>query len=246
MPPTLPDATRIHLPLGAGTIAATVHQNGPPRPTFLNVHDDEDTSVAAGLANLAEFGGRLIELTHSGDRLIRFALAGGDEYQFDPNRMFSEAGIAATLVRHSQYTEAAHAAIRSFAAAYLERFALASEPVLIALHNTTIGPFSVASFAPGGDLAADAAAVHQASRHSPFDFFYVTEPAHFARLREQDWNVVLQDNGRVRDDGSLSVFCARRGIPYLNVEAEMGRRSVQIAMLRAVRELLGGEGPRVG
>ena len=79
---------------------------GDPAPTFLNVHNDEDTSVAAGLANLAEFGGRLIELVHTGERLISFTLD-GRRYVFDPNRVFSDTGIEKTLKKEGPHTPAA-------------------------------------------------------------------------------------------------------------------------------------------
>src|SRR5580700_7911542 len=98
--------TRIPFKLGDGEIHAVVHQLGSTRPTMLNVHDDEDTSVAAGLANIKEFGGRVIELAHSGARLITFTLAGA-EYSFDPNRIFSDAGITETLKKKSVYSPAA-------------------------------------------------------------------------------------------------------------------------------------------
>ena len=40
------------------------------------------------------------------------------------------------------------------------------------------------------------------------------------------------------DDGSLSVHFAKMGIPYVNVEAEMGHLNAQIDMVRAAREML--------
>ncbi len=224
--------------LGDTTVRAVVHERHPSRPTFLNVHDDEDTSVTAGLANLAEFGGRIIELVHIGERLVSFHLA-GHFYQFDPNRIFSEAGITGTLERHSRHSPEAQAVIRAFAQDYLARFQLNNEPLIIALHNATPGPFSVASFLPGAYLGSDAAAVAVSPRCDPYDFIFVTEPVHFEYLKGRDLNVVLQDNQRVTDDGSLSVHFARLGIPYLNVEAEMKNLSAQIAMLRVVREMIG-------
>ncbi len=51
-------------------------------------------------------------------------------------------------------------------------------------------------------------------RRSKFDFFYVTEKKFFAYLAERDFNVVLQNNEKVTDDGSLSVHFAKRvGVP---------------------------------
>jgi hypothetical protein len=45
------------------------------------------------------------------------------------------------------------------------------------------------------------------------------------------YHIVLQDNTNVTDDGSLSVFCARGGIDYVNVEAEHGHLVRQLKMM---------------
>jgi hypothetical protein len=49
---------------------------------------------------------------------------------------------------------------------------------------------------------------------------------------------MLQDNANVPDDGSMSVYFARQGIPYLNIEANNGHLKEQIEMVRAAREML--------
>lgn len=227
----------IPLRLGDDRIHAVVHQHLSAVPTMINVHDDEDTSVAAGRANIERHGGRVIELVHSGQRLITFHL-NGQKYAFDPNRIFSDAGITATLKKHSSYSEAAHAAIKSFAKQYLQQFDLDKEPVIIALHNTVDGIFSIKSFSSTGLFGSDAAAVHISPRRSIFDFFYVTETRFYDFLKDRDFNVVLQDNDQATEDGSLSVYFAKQGIPYINVEAEMNHLTEQIGMLEVVREML--------
>jgi hypothetical protein len=228
----------IKFKIGDSEVRAVVHSNKTPKPTFLNVHDDEDTSVAAGKANIAKFGGQLIELVHSGERLITFGL-GGQKYSFDPNRMFSDAGIKATLKLRSHYSTIAHAAIKKFADEYLAQFALNREPVILALHNTVDGFFSVASFTPSYYLGAEAADVFISPRRSKFDFFFVTDRIFFESLKKLDFNVVLQNNERATDDGSLSVHFAKLNIPYINIEAEMTHLDEQIEMLRAVRKIIG-------
>jgi hypothetical protein len=228
---------KIAFPLGDDQIHAVVHQQGPPQPTMVNVHDDENTSVEAGLANINRFGGRLIELVHSGERFVTFQID-RDRFSFDPNRIFSDAGIEDTLKKQSHYSKTAHAAIKSFAAKYLEHFALDREPAVIALHNTVDGIFSVESFIPSGYLGSNAASVHVNPKRSKFDFIYVTEQQFYDYLVKRDFNVVLQDNINVTDDGSMSVYFSRRHIPYINIEAEMRHLQNQIEMVNAAREML--------
>ncbi len=231
--------TKVTFKLGKTEIQALVHQADGAGLTMLNVHDDEDTSVQAGLANIQKYGGRVIELAHSGERLITFGL-GGRNYSFDPNRIFSDTGIAETLKLQSAWSAEAHAEVRAFAAAYLSRFALESEPVIVALHNTMEGPFSVESFLPAGNYGSSVAEIQVNPERSKFDFFYVTNRRFFEYLKRLDFNVVLQDNERVADDGSLSVHFSRKGIPYINVEAEVRHLPAQIEMLKVVREMLAG------
>ena len=232
---------KIPLKIGNSVLTVEVFQRGEPSPTMLNVHDDEDTSVAAGQVIIEQSGGRLIALTHSGKRHVRFSLE-GERYAFDPNRIFSDTGIGETLAAQSRWSEPAHRAVKQFAALYLESFALDREPVIIALHNTEDGTYSVRSYLPGAEHAATAAAIHASEQRSKFDFFYVTDRRFFDHLKRSDFNVVLQNNAQVPDDGSLSVHFARRGIPYLNIEAEQGHLNAQIDMVRAAREMLGDLG----
>ena len=223
--------------LGNDKIHAVVHQKPPATLTMINVHHDESTSVEAGVANLNRQGGRLIELVHSGARLVVFHLD-GQKYTFDPNRIFSDAGIKATLEKHSAWSPAAQAAIKSFAAEYLACFALDQEPVIIALHNTTDGFFSIKSYLADGEHGPAATETYVSPHRDQFDFFYATDKRFYDYLKARDFNVTLQDNKNAPDDGSLSVHFARKGIPYLNIEAEMGHLSNQIEMVNVEREMV--------
>jgi hypothetical protein len=229
---------KIPFKIGNTVVTAELLQRGDPTPTMLNVHDDENTAVAAGQVIIEQTGGRLIALTHSGQRHVRFSLEGG-RYAFDPNRIFSDAGIQQTLADQGRWSEPAHHAVKKFAAQYLESFALDREPVIFALHNTLDGTYSVRSYLPGASHAAAAAQVHVSEQRSPFDFFYATDLRFFDHLKQRNFNVILQDNAKAPDDGSLSVHFARQGIPYLNIEAEMGHLNAQIDMVRAAREMVG-------
>jgi hypothetical protein len=220
---------------------STVHVRSVEKPggnlTFVNVHDDENTSVQAGLVNLEQFGGRLIELKHSGKRILRFNVE-GEMFAVDPNRIFSDAGITSTLKRHSQYSEAAHSAVREFTRQFFEHYKLDDVPVFVALHNTVDGRFSIKSYAEGGRLSDEASATHINERQSLFNFFFVTDRRFFDYLKDRNHNVALQDNATVTDDGSLSVYFASRNVPYINVEARLGNLSEQVEMLRVLREML--------
>jgi hypothetical protein len=204
---------------------------------MVNVHDDENTSVRAGKVVIRKSGGRLIEIVHSGKRLAEFRLE-GQTHRFDPNRIFTDEGIRNTLTRHGTYSELAHATVRQFAHGLLDTFELKRQPVIIALHNTGNGGLSINSYQPSGALDRAADRVHESKSRSAGDFFYVTDARFFGWLKARDFNVMLQDNANVPDDGSMSVYFARRGIPYMNIEANNDHLKEQIEMVRAAEKML--------
>ena len=200
---------------------------------FLNVHDNENTSVQAVEVLLRDVGGKLIQLQHTGDRNISFGLD-GKPYVVDPNRIFTDLGIQKTLQTNSQYAEAAADQVRQFTTALINDYGLSRSDMIVALHNNTDHQYSVKNYMRGGDMANDAAKVRYVSGSDEDDFFFVTNPVFYDKLVQAGFNVVLQNNATVTDDGSFSVYCGYKGIPYINVEAEHGHVERQVAMIRAV------------
>ena len=215
------------------------------RPTlaFVSVHDDEETAVEAATDVLGDRGGRLVELRHTGGREVAFRL-GGMEHRLDPNRIFTPAGRKATLTALSTWSQPADDVVAAFADELLSAVGVDDVDGLVALHNNTPDRYTAANYAPGGSLAADAARVHLRPGGDPDDFFFVTDPDLFDALAARGHSVVLQNEATVTDDGSLSVWCGRMGIPYVNVEAEHGHRAAQAAMLRDLVDVLAATKPR--
>ncbi len=235
----------IRQPLGASWITTVQYTAGDRSHLFLlNLHENEATSVRAGLDVIRRRGGRLLMLRQRGERLVEFKLD-GTSYVFDPNRIFTDPGVQATLRRHGPEDERSRRLVRRFAESLLQDYGLDQVGIIITLHNNTDGEYSARDYLPGGPLAQDAARVHLEPGRDADDFFFVTDPGWFDRLAALGFNVVLQDNSRVTDDGSLSVLAGRLGIPYVNVEAQHGHVKTQRRMLEAlVRQINPGAGPR--
>jgi hypothetical protein len=224
----------IRQPLGESWVTTVQYTAGDRSHLFLlNLHENESTSVRAGLELIRRRGGRLLMLRQRGERLIAFELD-GRTYAFDPNRIFTDAGTTATLRRYGPEDERSFRMVRRFAEYLLQDYGVSRLGMIITLHNNTDGEYSARDYLPGGALAADAARVHLDPRRDPDDFFFVTDPVWFDRLSARGFNVVLQDNTRVTDDGSLSVLAGRLGIPYINVEAQHGHLKTQRRMLEAI------------
>ena len=92
-----PKTTTIFYRLGETSIPIHVSQYGEARDmVYINLHDDEQSSVDAAKSLLQNEGGMLIIFDNKNQRNIRFRLK-GKTYTFDPNRMFSREGIKQSL-----------------------------------------------------------------------------------------------------------------------------------------------------
>jgi D-alanyl-D-alanine dipeptidase len=223
-----------------GSVVEVVTSSGSQRPdrwSLVNLHDDENTSVEAAKSILTECPARLIELKHSGEREIAFAI-GDNQFRCDPNRIFTPIGVRATLEKLGDHTEEAEQEVIRFGRALIDRYRLDRVQAVVALHNNTDQRYAASSYAKGQEYESDASAVFIKPGSDPDDFFFVTERRFFDALTQQGFNAVLQNNATVTDDGSLSVYCAQQGVPYVNVEAQHGHLEVQVAMLRSLFKML--------
>ncbi|MFT5171530.1 MAG: hypothetical protein ACI9BD_001307 [Candidatus Marinamargulisbacteria bacterium] len=206
--------------------------------TFVNLHDNEETAVRATLKFLKTSPGELIQLRHSGNRRIKFTFR-RQTYSFDPNSMFSPAGIKKSLRDHGAYSESAHEKIFLFVNHFLSYLQpLSNKKNLIAVHNNTDGLYSINSYIKGHYLAKEASRVFLGQGRDPDNFFLVTKAAHYNYLKAKKYNVILQNNQNATDDGSLSVFCGRNRFPYINIEVQHGHNKTQLAMIQTVAQML--------
>jgi hypothetical protein len=230
------------VPIGENEIGVAITEKPGSPYVFVNLHDDESMSVEAAQDVLNRSGGRLVELRHTGKRLVVFKLK-GREFRVDPNRIFTPAGARKTLERQSTYSNEAAVAVKRFAEELLNIYRIDRAAAVIALHNNTPGTYSALSYAAGGIYAHDAEDVFVRDGSDLDDFFFVTERAVFDALKRKGYNVVLQDNRQVTDDGSLSVYCGKSNVRYVNVEADHGHRKEQTQMLLDLKLILDELGP---
>lgn len=209
--------------LGDTTVTLEVITRGRG-PVFVAPHENEVTAIEGAKQLIGRMGGTLVILRHQGTRNVKFVLE-GQTHQFDPNRIFTDEGIRRTL--DGSQSEAAVTAVRTLAKAIVSH--IGSRQV-IALHNNTNGNYSVLSYQPGSEYADDALAVYINSELDPDDFFFITDRSLFDAMQIAGFNAVLQ-SPTATNDGSLSVYAAKQGIPYVNVEAEQGHLAEQLRML---------------
>ncbi len=228
--------TSVSFKLGDSTVTFKTYFAGKESIIYFNMHDDENTAVEAAKQVLDKTDARLIEIQASGDRLISFNLD-TVVYRFDPNRIYTSLGRMKTLKKYSTYSPEADSVVEQFAN-YITGNLLKNTSLIVTLHNNSPDNYSILSYAQSGEYETDAAEVFVNKNQDPDDFFYVTEKKFFDKISQKGFNVLLQDNSKVTDDGSLSVYCGKNGIEYINVEAEKGHLVQQKEMILALQELI--------
>lgn len=190
--------------------------------TFVHLHQNETTALAAAKEVVRKEGGSLITLVHNGGRNIVFRLK-RKRYEFDPNRIFTDNGIKKTLSQFGPYSQEAHAEVNKLAS-HIKR--LLPSGKIVAVHNNA--SYSLKDYLPGHELASDAQAMHMSPKNHYRNFYLVTKLTDFTRLKMQGYNGILQKKSAT-DDGSLSVLFAKKD--YINVEAGYDQLPEQIKML---------------
>jgi hypothetical protein len=230
-----PKTLTILYKLGETIVPIRVMQYGEAKDrVYINLHADEITSIMAAKNLLEKEGGLFIRIDNNNKRNIRFRLR-GRYYAFDPNRMFSRAGIVQTLSALSRTNELAIGEIEKFAARILEL--IPDNPsCIIALHNNTDGKFGINSYLPGAERENDARKVHADPSQDDDDIFLTTDRSLYDRLSSEKFNTILQDNDKARKDGSLSIYCGEKSISYLNCETEHGKTEQYSTMLSMATE----------
>jgi hypothetical protein len=229
----VPQQTTYSFNWGTKQTKITISQYGTRKDIFMiNVHSNETTSVDAAKSLLEKTGGTLLQVENSDERFISFEKS-GHVTRFDPNRIFTAAGLKKNLILlNHHYDKTAAAQVTSFRD-FLLSYIPSSASVIIALHNNDEGGFSISSYTASGEFRKDAAATYKNPRHDGDDFFLVTKKRAFDDLKRSGYNVVLQNNARVTDDGSLSVYMGKKNRNYINTEAQHGHVREQAEMIGA-------------
>ncbi len=199
---------------------------------FINLHDDEITSVDAAKRVLEEYGGLLIEVENNAQRNIRFKL---DRYFFkvDPNRIFSEEGIKKSLEQLGRTSGKAVDEVEKLGQRIVQLIP-EETTCIIALHNNTPDLFSVTEYSAGNKRSFDSKKVYINTEQDTDDFFLTTDNNLYEKLADKGFNTILQDNKNCTEDGSLSVYCGRKNIRYVNCETEHGKTDQYYEMMKTL------------
>ena len=202
---------------------------------YLNLHEDEQTSIKAIQKYARKQAINYFYLHHTGARRITFHVR-GREYSVDPNRIYTDTGRRRTMDDGGHFSPLGNIIVTDLADEITS--ILASKNWVITLHNNTPDNYSILSYLPGAEEAKNTKHVNVNPKMDPDDFVYTTDEALYLKLKENEVNVILQDNTGFVDDGSLSVFCGMTSKPYANIETEHGHLKEQIKLLKLVSKLV--------
>jgi hypothetical protein len=207
---------------------------------FIAPHENENIVNDYVAEKIMRYGGVFVVLRQNGERHVTLTID-GNEYEIDPNRIFTNKGRRSTLSRLNkdlqeesvQYTKAL-SKTESLANFILDTMGAQQATSWIAVHNNTDGydddgrngrgTVSIKRYQKKLDSGANyLMQVHDAGIDED-DLFFITHHEDLKVMAQANWNVVLQNpevaNDPSEDDGSLSVLAEMEGKRYINVEAE--------------------------
>ena len=202
---------------------------------FLNVHEDEQTSIEAIQEIRNSIPVDFAYLHHNGNRNIDFEL-GKKKFEFDPNRIYTFKGRRATLKKFGKFSFRANKEVKKLDQAINDL--IANYKIVVTLHNNTDVNYTIKSYDVGGDESENTKDLNIVDTWDADDFIYTTHQPYFSECKKRGLNVILQDNDACVNDGSLSVHCGINSIPYINVEAQKGHLKEQIELIRIIIDLL--------
>ena len=209
--------------------------------TFVNLHDNENTAAEAAMNYLLRHGGRLVELRHGRGREVVIRRRGQLD-RFDPNRMFTLAGLRRTLDYYHSLSDDNLAVAGAFVGEITELIGPLTGIPIVAVHNNFDGSLAIHDFQPGQLYGAAAREVVMNAREDPDNFFFTNSPELFAGLSSRGFNAALM-RPEPPDIGSLGYLVNRSGGIYVLVEVEHGRLKQQLRMLEALGALLPKKAP---
>jgi hypothetical protein len=247
--------------LGEDSLVLRMHREGIGAKSFVFFapHEDERAAAQTALAWIRNQGGHFLELKNTGlgetqSRYVTFVYK-GYRIEMDPNRMFtSDRELLARQVRNrwrkppwwkalwvSERQVVAYAVDQMQALAQAVAEMLEGYDYVIAVHNNWSNKpesYNLSSyFDPCSEEGKNAVKYYYSGDMRVSEFFLVTREFLFDWIRDARMNVVWQVPCPA-DDGSFSVYAARKGMLYINCEVQRDREDLQYPMIHRLMMVL--------
>jgi len=231
------------LHLGEEKVWVDIYKKPGTDIILLNLHDNENTAPQAGKIFLEKHGGRLIELRHGRGREVVVRLK-GKLHRFDPNRMFSTAGLRKSLKYFRNNRDDVFAIAAGFRDSLIDIMAVRPGMLVISLHNNTPDKMSIKDFAPEEWYGQDIREIFINPERDPDNFFVVTKMHHFTALELRGYNVALKAHNPV-DRGMVIDYIDHLGAVCVTIETEQDKLAVQEEMLEVLWRIIKDEEKKI-
>lgn len=210
------------------------YTNGTDRPYVLvSLHSNEAGSIATARSFALAHGTEFFRLQYADRRNVEANLM-DRKVVFDPARIFTSWGRRLILKKNNCWDKMVNNRVQQLA--HFVTAEVVREKTVVAVHNTEGD--GLLDFQKGGKLEKATRSVFRNPALDPHDYILTTDEALYAQLKARQLNVVLQNNARTKDDGSLRVYCVKAKTPYVHIETLAGHRAEQERMLEAVDAIL--------
>ena len=220
---------------GEKVVTLAKHATPADQPfVLISLHNNEYEAAETAQKFVAEQGGTFLELQNNNERNIEFSLF-DKQMIVDPNNIFTPKGRWNDLAANQKKDHVISQQIGELASFIINELPL--QKAIVSLHNNISGGHIIEMYGKNGSLAKNVRSFYQNPEMNSADFFFTTDKAVFEQLKDRKFNVVLQDF-QAKDDGSLTVFCAKTRRSYIGIETQNGHTEMQEKMLNAIAEIL--------
>ena len=220
---------------GERVVALAKHTTAVDQPyVLLSLHNDEYTASEAARKFITEQGGSYLELLNNNERNIDFSLF-DKQMTVDPNNIFTPKGRWSDLAANQKTDHIISQQLNEFAKFIIDEIPV--EKAILSLHNNIANANTIDLYTKGTYSGKNAHLVYQNPEMDSNDYIVTTDKAIFEKLKEKKISVVFQPYS-AKDNGSLSVFCAKTKRTYIGIETQSGHAIEQEQLIEAVAEIL--------
>lgn len=195
---------------------------------LVDLYNDDGMAQQLSMMMVRDEESGLVRLSNSG-RVVEADLF-DKKVVFDPDAIFTSWGRRLHLKANHCWSKAADEYLQQFA-----RFVLDEIPVQKTIVMMTEGE-AMSVYVSSGSQEKTVKEYHQASL-SNAGYFITGDEAIYNKLKKEGQNVVLQNDRRLEDDGSLAVYCAKTNRSFLKLVNLEGAASAT-EMLEVMHEVL--------
>ncbi|HWJ30076.1 MAG TPA: hypothetical protein VNS32_26300, partial [Flavisolibacter sp.] len=193
------------------------------------LHNNEQTAILNASFFAEGNDTRFIQILHDGGRNIEANL-GDRNVRFDPDKIFTPAGRKSNLKDNQSWSKSSAQQVGLFARFMVNQFI--NTGTIISVHESE-NDQTINDYTRSPLLIRIAKAIHINATSDPNDFILTTDENLFMHLK-QNFNVVLLNKHKMKDDGSLKIYCTRTNKNFVQIQTLSDHTKEQNEMLHSV------------